>query len=70
MSAARGAEGAGTSIRRPIRTCPSASSRRRNASAAEFAKALAGNPDSAPLAHALGLSLIRQKRLDEALARL
>jgi tetratricopeptide (TPR) repeat protein len=28
------------------------------------------NPDSAPLAHALGLSLIRQKRLPEAMAEL
>jgi predicted CXXCH cytochrome family protein len=33
-------------------------------------KALLRNPDSAPLHHALGLSLIRQKRLSEALAAL
>ncbi len=33
-------------------------------------KALADNPNSAPLYHALGLSLIRQKRLPEALAKL
>ncbi|HUO53651.1 MAG TPA: tetratricopeptide repeat protein, partial [Rhodoblastus sp.] len=37
---------------------------------AELAKALADNPGSGALAHALGLSLIRQKRLDEALAKL
>ncbi|PPD41518.1 MAG: hypothetical protein CTY15_13450 [Methylocystis sp.] len=33
-------------------------------------KSLAQNPDSGPLAHALGLSLIRQKRLAEALQSL
>jgi tetratricopeptide (TPR) repeat protein len=33
-------------------------------------RSIAQNPDSAPLAHALGLSLIRQKRLPEAMAEL
>lgn len=33
-------------------------------------KSLAENPDAGALAHALGLSLIRQKRLPEAMARL
>ncbi|MCI4679325.1 tetratricopeptide repeat protein [Rhodoblastus acidophilus] len=35
-----------------------------------LAKALADNPRSGPLAHALGLSLIRQKRTAEAVAKL
>jgi Tfp pilus assembly protein PilF len=40
------------------------------AAEAILAKALADNPGSGALAHALGLSLIRQKRADEAIARL
>jgi tetratricopeptide (TPR) repeat protein len=35
-----------------------------------LAKAFADNPESAPLAYALGLSLIRQKRIAEAVAKL
>jgi tetratricopeptide (TPR) repeat protein len=37
---------------------------------ATLKKALADNPDSGPLTHALALSLIRQKRLPEAIAKL